>query len=137
MKTFAEIAATQQQVLTFSVPWPPSDNDRKIPIIVRGKPMAVHPPEVLQYKESLYWILCAQGIRVSEPITALVKLNLAMYPQNNRVDIQNGLKVFADALQYAKVLKNDRQIIDIHLWKAGTDPQGRIDVRLEPLTGGR
>ena len=46
-----------------------------------------------------------------------LEVNVHMYPKQDNRDLDNILKLLLDSLQSAKVIKNDRCITNLNLWK--------------------
>jgi Holliday junction resolvase RusA-like endonuclease len=56
-----------------------------------------------------------------------------IYYESNRPDLDNGLKVILDCLQYAGVIKNDRNCIEIVARKLVDKTNPRAEITLEVL----
>jgi Holliday junction resolvase RusA-like endonuclease len=50
-------------------------------------------------------------------LTGLLKAKIAVYYTSNRLDLDNSAKILLDCLQASKVIKNDNQIVDLHMTK--------------------
>jgi len=92
-----------------------SDNFRTIPVIRKGKPTQVSNADYAKCKKSLAELFNA----------ARVNRNLPTYNSHIRItinaftfkDITNIVKVIVDALELGKVIKNDRYVTEVHLFK--------------------
>ena len=67
-------------------------------------------------------------------IAEFFKLNIDIYHENMRPDLDNGFKIILDCLQSCHVIKNDRQCVEIHARKLTDKLNPRIEFTLEPIS---
>ena len=82
-----------------------------------------------QYEKDFY-IQCA--IR-EKMITGYFKLDLDVYYENMRPDLDNSFKILLDMLQNCRVIKNDRQCVEIHARKLVDKLNPRIEFTIEEI----
>ena len=69
--------------------------------------------------------------RLSGPLAVTI---IVHPPDLRKRDIANTEKAVCDALTHARVWRDDSQIHELHLYRAGVDrPMGRIDVEIEEI----
>lgn len=89
---------------------------------------------VLLSKEGrTYQVAAAEAIvsqRQGEAITTPIRVELDIYMARRGSDADNRAKACLDALQHAGVIKNDRQICDLHLRRYYDRKNPRIVVRI-------
>jgi crossover junction endodeoxyribonuclease RusA len=68
-------------------------------------------------------------------MTGRVKVTCKVWaPDRRKRDLDNLLKALLDAMEAAKVYKNDAQIDDLRIVRAGVDhPHGRVEVQVAKL----
>lgn len=112
-----------------TLPYPPSVNH--LYATVNGH-------RVLSKKGKAYahtvWAVCLDQCLASQ-VAAPVRVTLYVYPPDNRRrDLDNILKAVLDSLQKAKVLNNDSDIAELHIFRKETHPPGGyLQVLLETV----
>jgi Holliday junction resolvase RusA-like endonuclease len=100
-----------------------SDNRRLIPIVVKGRPRSVTSAEYKKCKEDLIRMIREQLPEWWEPMSEGVEIEIGVHTYK---DLSNVAKVICDALQGAKVIKNDRYIDILRMYKTPTK-RGSLD----------
>jgi len=87
----------------------------------------------LQHKEELAWLL-KKHFMFSEPITCNVSMSCAIHLKHRRrTDLDNLIGYVLDSLQYAGVIKDDRQIVELKKCNVFRDGKARLIVELRRL----
>ena len=60
-------------------------------------------------------------------------LEVKVFHENNRPDLDNGLKILLDCLQSCKVIKNDRQCTEIHAYKFVDKTNPRVELTITEI----
>lgn len=60
-------------------------------------------------------------------------LEVRVFHENNRPDLDNGLKILLDCLQSCKVIKNDRQCTEIHAYKFVDKNNPRVELTITEI----
>lgn len=100
--------------------------------LIRGNNRWVPNPRYKAFKQSLIWVLKSKwGV---DPIEypVVVRLYIELNP---RIDAQNILKPAIDAIEQAGVIKNDKQVWELHMYRF--DKIGEDDIIkyvIEPLS---
>ncbi len=116
----------------YTLPWPPSVNHYYYPAInkITKKPMIAKTSRALKYRNDVYVLA-----RTNKTLFGRIYLHVIAYPPaNGRHDLDNLLKALCDALEYAKVYKNDSQIDRIIIERGKTKTYGEIEVKINPIT---
>ena len=75
------------------------------------------------------WWASPNGVGYEGPLA----IEIDIYPKDQRhMDLDNRIKPLLDALQYAKVFKNDHQIVSIHASRFALIKGGACIIRLSP-----
>lgn len=72
------------------------------------------------------------GLR-GKNITGFFKIDVDVYYENMRPDLDNCFKILLDCLQASKTIKNDRQCVEIHARKLIDKQNPRIEFKLEEV----
>jgi len=81
--------------------------------------------------ESLAWgeIMASSRLKT---ILGGVSVEITMYCKRDR-DIDNGIKIVLDLLEKAKVIKNDRQVVSLYVYKKHDPESPRCEVEVTEL----
>lgn len=112
--------------MILTLPYPPSLNRyyRKF----RGK--VVLSPEGRNYR----WEVLAARPRDGWPIPGPVKVAICVFPPTRwGIDLDNACKACCDGLQEAKIIANDREIAELHVFRGPKRPIPRLFVLIETL----
>lgn len=96
-------------------------------IITIGGHASLCKQKVLKDYEKSFYLQCKLR---DKNIESMFKLNVDIYHENNRPDLDNGFKILLDCLQQAKVIKNDRQCMEIHARKLIDKQNPRVEFTL-------
>lgn len=99
-------------------------------IVTIGRHASLAKQKVLKDYEKTFYMQC--GIRDLN-IEGYFKLNVDVYHENMRPDLDNGFKILLDCLQSCKTIKNDRQCVEIHARKLVDKLNPRIEFTLEEV----
>lgn len=110
---------------------PSKSNSYRIVTIAGHSSMAKSKP--LTDYERIFYLQCP--IRGSM-IKGFFKICVDVYHENMRPDLDNAFKILLDCLQACKVIKNDRQCVEIHARKLvdKTDPRVEFEIIEEKLS---
>lgn len=86
-------------------------------------------PSLKEYEESFYAQCSIRG----KNIQGFFKLDVDIYYKNMRPDLDNAFKVLLDCLQTCKVIKNDRQCMEIHARKIVDKKDPRVEFEIEEI----
>lgn len=106
-------------MFSFAIPIPIQSKKNSRPIYTNaktGKPFLGKSKKFKDFEKELLFFLTAgkntQGIR--QPITTPVALEITMqFKSIRRIDLDNALAALFDGLQQAKIIANDRQIVEL------------------------
>lgn len=79
--------------------------------------------KALKEYEKQFYLQCQYRDKV---IDGMFKLDVDVYYENMRPDLDNSFKILLDMLQTCKVIKNDRQCVEIHARKLVDKSNPRI-----------
>ena len=113
--------------ITIILPYPPSDNEKYV-----GRTTKTLSPVVRAYRRAVETVVIEKKV---PRITCNVEARLLLFPANERRDSSNCLKVLWDTLEHVGVLKNDRQVKEVHVFRGVPHPSDVICLRLLPWTG--
>ncbi len=84
----------------------------------------------LKYRNDVYILA-----HTNKTLFGRIYLHVIAYPPaNGRYDLDNLLKALCDALEYAKVYKNDSQIDRIIIERGKIKTHGEIEVKINPIS---
>ncbi|MTC25675.1 RusA family crossover junction endodeoxyribonuclease [Providencia alcalifaciens] len=116
--------------ITLTLPFPPSVNacwrniNGKTLISAKGRAFRANAIA------AVYQQLRKRPVAIEEDVSVIVK----MYPPtNHRRDIDNFLKAPFDALTYANVWKDDKQVRHADIWWCEVVKGGRFEIEIHPL----
>lgn len=107
---------------------PSKSNSYKV-ITINGHGSIGKTDKLEAYERNFYLQCKHRGMKIDRPF----KLYVDVYYESNRPDLDNGLKVILDCLQYAGVVKNDRNCIEIVARKFVDKANPRAEITLEVL----
>jgi crossover junction endodeoxyribonuclease RusA len=115
--------------MIFKLPFPPSVNNYYA--VVRGR-------NILSRKGRAYKALAADLVALarlrlgkSQPLAGPVKVEIEVYPPNNRVrDLDNLLKATLDAVCTGGAFQDDSQIVDLRIRKLENTKDGKVVVHV-------
>lgn len=130
----SDTPATAAKVLALTLPWPPSLNNSKVPLVIAGRVKFVSSGKAKDYFEYVAKLCMDQTVKTwaREHWGKPVALHFAVYPPDKgRHDLSNLCKVPEDALVKAGAIKDDSLVWDLRLTRACLSaPPGRIVVRI-------
>ena len=86
--------------------------------------------DLLKKYEQQFYLQCKHR---GAKIKGLFKLDIDIFHENMRPDLDNGFKIVLDCLQTCKVIVNDRQCVEIHARKLVDKNNPRIEFVLEEV----
>ncbi len=112
---------------TFTVPGKPVPKVR----MTQKSKWGPRAKKCLEYQEKVAWHARAAKI---PPLTGDVELTVRIcQPDRGRADLDNIVKSIQDSLQYAGVIKNDRQVlrygVGTGFWFGWRHPQVQVEIR--------
>jgi crossover junction endodeoxyribonuclease RusA len=115
-----------------TIPLPPSINSYHRSVTLRSGVS-----KVLVSKHGRKWkkaaLLAAQLQWRGKPLEGDVRVSIIAYFRDRRRDTDNILKPALDLLQAAGVMVNDRQVCEIHLYRAIDKGNPRLEVDVEAI----
>lgn len=82
-----------------------------------------------EYEKSFYMQCPIRGLNIK----GYFKLKVDVYHENMRPDLDNAFKILLDCLQSCKVIKNDRQCVEINARKLIDKSNPRIEFEIEEI----
>ena len=119
----------EKQVITGKCP--SKSNSYKI-VTVRGHAQLAKTPALRKYEKD-FFMQC--GLR-GRDITGLFEIDLRVFYENNRPDLDNCLKIILDCLQQCKAIRNDRQCVKITAQKFVSKTDPRIEFTITEVLKG-
>lgn len=112
-------------MLTFCLPAPPSANSLFANVPGRGR---VRTERYRTWANAAAWAMKLDGTKARswKTITGPVALTIIC---GARGDLDNKIKALADLLVSAAVLKDDDQVVDIHITRGGAAKEAVVTVR--------
>lgn len=89
--------------------------------------------ELKEYEEFFKWQFCSPNIKRSEPIKDKFAIEIFVYFQSNRSDLDNSAKIILDCLQNCKVIENDRLCHKLIMYKFIDKDNPRIEFEITKL----
>lgn len=68
-------------------------------------------------------------------ITEFFTIDIDVYYPNNRKDLDGAFKIILDCLQQCKVIRNDRECVEIHARKLIDAANPRIEITIKTIEG--
>lgn len=116
-------------MIILELPYPPSVNHYWI---ASGHRRFIS-PEGKRFRCDVASLAMANG--VAKQLTGDVGVLIDVYPPDNRRrDLDNLLKAICDSLEHSWIIKDDRQIADLHIIRKSVMTPGRIIVSIDLLT---
>jgi crossover junction endodeoxyribonuclease RusA len=118
-------------MLSFTLPWPPTVNHYWQRRKGGGYCLSKAGKTFRENAIAAIW-------HTSEGRPRLIECRVAVaarfYPPDHQErDVDNVLKPLLDALQHAGVIRRDFQVTDLHAFRRGADPPGRVRLHVIPL----
>lgn len=107
---------------------PSKSNSYKV-ITINGHGSIGKTDKLEAYERSFYLQCKHRGLKIDRPF----KLFVDVYHTSNRPDLDNAFKVILDCLQYAGVIKNDRDCIEIFARKLVDKTNPRVEIALHVI----
>lgn len=107
---------------------PSKSNSYKI-ITIAGHASLAKTKALKEYEKAFYLQCPCRGADIG----GWFKMEVRVFHENNRPDLDNGLKILLDCLQSCKVIRNDRQCTEIHAYKFVDKGNPRIEVTIEEV----
>lgn len=114
--------------MTISGKLPSKSNAYRI-ITVAGHASLGKTRALREYERAFYLQCPCRGANIG----GWFKLSVRVFHENNRPDLDNGLKILLDCLQACKVIKNDRQCTEIHAYKYVDKRNPRVEIEIEEV----
>lgn len=108
---------------------PPSKSNAYKIITVAGHSSLAKTPATKQYEESFFLQCSLRGANIHRRFC----LDVDVFFQSDRPDLDNALKVLLDCLQSCKAIKNDRLCAEIHARKLIDKTNPRIEFTITEL----
>lgn len=101
-------------------------------IITIGGHSSLSKTKALKEYEKSFFLQCKhRGVN----ITSFFTIDIDVYYENNRKDLDGSFKIILDCLQQCKVIKNDRECVEIHARKMIDKFNPRIEIKIHPIRG--
>lgn len=84
-----------------------------------------------EYEKSFFLQCPCRGVNVSSFFT----IDIDVYYANNRKDLDGSFKILLDCLQQCKVIKNDRECVEIHARKLIDKNNPRVVMTIKTIAG--
>lgn len=105
-------------------------NSYKI-ITINGHSSLSKTKSLKEYEKSFYLQCPFRGV----DIDGFFKIDIDVYYANNRKDLDGSFKILLDCLQQCKVIKNDRECVEIHARKMIDKINPRVVITINPVKG--
>lgn len=107
---------------------PSKSNCYKIVTIAGHASLAKQNP--LKEYEKLFYLQCpCRGAMIG----GYFSIEIKVFHENNRPDLDNAMKILLDCLQTCKVIKNDRQCTEIHAYKFVDKTNPRVEITIKEV----
>ena len=111
------------------LPWPPSTNRLWRHVMIGKSMRTIVSREGRNYKAAVQLACMEQG--APKGMAEKVAMRIKLEPPDKRCrDIDNALKALLDSLTSARVWQDDSQVDDLHVYRAGVVPGGRVTVEI-------
>lgn len=100
-------------------------------IITIGGHASLSKTQSLKAYEKSFFLQCPHR---DAYITTFFKIDIDVYYQNNRKDLDGSFKIILDCLQQCRVIKNDRECVEIHARKMIDKNSPRIEIVIKPIS---
>lgn len=98
----------------------------------RGKFASMYKAKGLKAYEKMFYLQVPAEARGVE-LKGLLKVFLSVYYTSNRLDLDNSAKIILDCMQDAKVMKNDRQVVELHMYKHIDKKNPRVEIEVKEI----
>lgn len=109
---------------------PSKSNSYKI-ITIGGHASLSKTSKLKEYEKS-FFLQCPFR---DKNITSFFMIDIDVFYANNRKDLDGSFKIILDCLQQCRVIKNDRECVEIHARKLVDVTQPRIEITIKPVDG--
>ena len=109
---------------------PSKANSYKI-ITINGHSSLSKTKSLKEYEKAFYLQCPFRGVNID----GFFKIDLDVYYANNRKDLDGSFKILLDCLQQCKVIKNDRECVEIHAKKMIDKITPRVVITIYPVKG--
>lgn len=89
--------------------------------------------ELIEYENKFKWLLALAKGKPSEPIKDKFAIEIFVYFQSNRSDLDNSAKIILDCLQNCNVIENDRLCHRLLMYKFIDKENPRIEFEITRL----
>jgi len=89
--------------------------------------------ELIEYENKFKWLLALAKGKPSEPIKDKFSIEIFVYFQSNRSDLDNSAKIILDCLQNCNVIENDRLCHRLLMYKFIDKENPRIEFEITRL----
>ena len=89
--------------------------------------------ELIEYENKFKWLLALANGKPSEPIKDKFSIEIFVYFQSNRSDLDNSAKIILDCLQNCNVIENDRLCHRLLMYKFIDKENPRIEFEITKL----
>lgn len=118
--------------VVLDLPYPPTVNSYKTPVMKRGRLSMILSAEGRKYKSTVKQ-LC-QIMKWCKGLESRISVKIFVYPPDNRKrDLVNLGKALLDSMQDAGVFKDDSQIDDLHFIRREAVKSGNVVVEIREL----
>ena len=121
-----ELKTYKKQIIRGKIP--SKSNCYKI-ITINGHSSLAKQKALKEYEKSFFLQCSIRG----EMISNYFRLNLDVFYENMRPDLDNSFKILLDSLQSCKSIKNDRYCVEIHARKLIDKENPRIEFTIEEI----
>ena len=121
-----ELKTYKKQIIRGKIP--SKSNCYKI-ITINGHSSLAKQKALKEYEKSFFLQCSIRG----EMISNYFRLNLDVFYENMRPDLDNSFKILLDSLQSCKAIKNDRSCVEIHARKLIDKENPRIEFTIEEI----
>ena len=121
-----ELKTYKKQIIRGKIP--SKSNCYKI-ITINGHSSLAKQKALKEYEKSFFLQCSIRGVMISN----YFRLNLDVFYENMRPDLDNSFKILLDSLQSCKAIKNDRYCVEIHARKLIDKETPRIEFTIEEI----
>lgn len=100
-------------------------------IVVKGHASLGKTSNLKAFEKSFFLQCQHRGINIASFFT----IDIDVYYANNRKDLDGCFKILLDCLQQCKVIKNDRECIEIHARKLLDSVNPRVEMTIRTVAG--
>ena len=86
--------------------------------------------KALREYEKAFFIQCRHR---NATIGGWFSLEVRVFHENNRPDLDNAMKILLDCLQACKVIRNDRQCAELHAYKFIDKADPRVEIAITEM----